>query len=115
MDLSNPATIFILLHPKLGKGGGGETCIEGREDVSYDFPASLDEEMSDDVELPRGPHLENVFPTGDPNLRYHRLVTLQGEDEVTEIFRVLWQGESFGLKCPLMTRKVRFASRHDAK
>ena len=80
IDLSNPAAIFIPLQAKLGKGGGGTASIRGPEDLSYEIAASLDEEISDDIDFPRGPHLEHIFPTRVPHLCYQRLVTLHGED-----------------------------------
>ena len=65
INLSNPAAIVILLQATLGKGS--TVCIRGPEDLSYEFTASLDEEISDDIDLPRGPHLEHIFPTGVPH------------------------------------------------
>ena len=110
IDVSNSATVFILLQAKPQKGGGGTTSIQGPEDLSYEIAASLDEEISDDIDLPRGPHLEHIFPTGFPHLRYQRLFTSHGEGHVSWL---LWQGGRFVLKRLLTGRRVRFASWYD--
>ena len=70
IDLCNCTSIFILLQGKPGKGGGNTTSISSIEDLSYEFTASLDEEISHDVDLPRGPHTEHIFPGRVPHLRY---------------------------------------------
>ena len=56
IDLSNPTASFLLLQAKAGKGGGGTASVQGPEDPSFEFAVSRDEEINDDVELPRGPH-----------------------------------------------------------
>ena len=52
IDLSNPGAIFILLQAKPRKGGGGTPSIPGIEDLYYEIAARLDEEISDDIDLP---------------------------------------------------------------
>ena len=71
----------MLLQAKPGKGGGTNTAVQGPKDLSLQVAATLDEELADVDDLPRGPHLQHIFPTGVPHLKYQRLVTLADESD----------------------------------
>ena len=69
----------MLLPAKPGKGGGKNTAVQGPEALSLKLAATLYEELVDEEDLPRGPHLQHIFPTGVPDLKYQRFVTLVDE------------------------------------
>ena len=91
--VSNPAAIFILFQAKQGKGRWGvKASVHEPKDQLIEAAAGLSELVGDDVELPKGPHLEHIFPTAVPNLHHERPVTLQGEDKVFQVSRRLFCG-----------------------
>ena len=79
ISLADPEQVFVLLQAKPRKGGGKNTAVQGPEDLSLELAATLDEELVDEEDLPRGPHLQHIFLTGVPHLKYQRLVTLADE------------------------------------
>ena len=110
ISLADLEQIFVLLQAKPGKGGGTCTAVQGPEDLSLELAATLDEELAHEDDLPRGPHLQHIFPTGVPHLRYQRLVALADESQIGGLARRLWQGGRFVLKRITTGRRVRFAS-----
>ena len=110
ISLADPEQVFVLLQAKPGKGVGKNTAVQGPEHLSLELVATLDEELVDEDHLPRGPHLQHIFPTGVPHLKYQRLVTLADESQIGDLARRLWQGSRFVLKRISTDRRVRFAS-----
>ena len=74
--------MFVLLQAKPGKGGGSNTAVYGPEDLALELAATLDEELVEEEELPGGPYLQYLFPTGVPHLKYQRLVTVADENQI---------------------------------
>ena len=89
ISLADPEQVFVVLQAKPGKGGGKNTAVQGPEDLSLELAATLDEELVDEEDLPRGPHLQHIFSNGVPHLKYHRLVTLADESQIGDLARRL--------------------------
>ena len=97
-----------MLQAKPNKRKEGIQDIKSPEDLAIELAAAMDKDLDYDVPLPRPPFLTEVFPTGVPHMRYHRIVTLANENQVSEVAPRLWQNGRLVPKKLTTDCRVRF-------
>lgn len=106
INISDPASVYIILQAKPSKGPATATTIQGPEDLETEIYGA----MGMDPPEERGPVLPDIFPQGVPHMRWQRLTTVKDVSYLPEIARRLWEGGRLVIKRLDTDQRVRFGT-----